>query len=102
MMFPVLLLVDVKLIDIALGRMADCTRCPIAIALRRKGYACFTVHENAIVFDNGIRYETPRQAAEFIVRYDTGHHVHASTFYFRRISGPSVQKAVTGQEVALV
>lgn len=97
MNFPLWLNVQVKLIDIALGRIANCLACPIHLALERMGYRHFTVNDQVIEFANGVKYQTSKAARDFIWSFDTGRHVYAGSFTFRRTSLPeTVLSSATG------
>lgn len=99
MKYPERLAVDVSLEDLRLGRMGNCLMCPIARALRDKGFEKFSVTESHLEFDNGVLYATPPSAARFIRLYDAGYMPRSRSFTFTLLRKP---KAVRDAEVDVV
>lgn len=82
---PTSILVDVTAEDIAHGEREDCTKCPIARALRRhKGFEKAYVNDQYVEIDHENRHENlyrlPQEAVDFIRNFDDGKEVRPFKF----------------------
>lgn len=67
--------------DIRKGVKDNSVLCPIATALRRKGYERIKVHTYQAQIGRGkVRYELPEEATRFIDNFDEGVPVKPSVF----------------------
>lgn len=55
--------------DLRMGIRKDCSWCPAARALKRKGYKQVTVDTTSVYVEN-VRFKTPNKLREFIVDFD--------------------------------
>lgn len=71
--------VEVTQQDIERGRPGTCGECPVALALKRRGFTHVDVNEDLISVDNRY-YRSDSDVAWFIYNFDNGRPVFPQTF----------------------
>lgn len=79
--------IEVTQEDIKAGRKTECTRCPIALAIKRKvGYTMSVGTRVCGSLDN--EFQLPKIAQDFISNFDHGNPVEPFTFELEGLEEP--------------